>query len=74
MEKRQLPTVMIQGKPKEAENLKEKVMPTPKKTKFGRKAIEDNESSYESTEEIHLGTILIGTIPISLKCSTISLT
>ena len=53
-------------------------MPTLKKTKFGRKAIEDDESSCGSTEEMakkmDLGTILIGTIPIALKCSTISLT
>ena len=51
---------------------------TPKKTKFGRKATEDDESSYRSTEEMakemDLGTILIGTIPISLNCSTTSLT
>ena len=49
-------------------------MPTPKKTKFGRKAIEHDESSYGSTEEMDLGTILIGAIPISLNCSTTSLT
>ena len=53
-------------------------MSTPKKTKFGRKATEDDESSCgstkEMTQEMDLGTILIGTIPISLNCSTISLT
>ena len=49
-------------------------MPTSKKTKFERKTIEDDESSYKSTEEMDLGTILIDTIPISLNCSTISLT
>ena len=78
MEKRELPEEMLQGKVKEAENLKEEVMQTPKKTKFGRKALEDDESSCGSTkkmvEEMDLGTILIGTIPISLNCSTISLT
>ena len=77
MKKRQLLEEMLYGKPKEAKNLKEEVMPTPKKTKFGRKAIEDDESSFGSTremaEEIDLGVILIGTTPISLKCSTISL-
>ena len=40
--------------------------------------MEDDESSYKSTEELgeemDLRTILIGTFPISLKCSTISLT
>ena len=53
-------------------------MPTPMKTKIGRKVIEDDESTCGSTkemvEEMDLGTILIGTIPIYLKCSTISLT
>ena len=53
-------------------------MPTPKKTRFGRKAMEDDEYSYGSTEEMaeemDLRTIIIGTIPISFKCSTISLT
>ena len=53
-------------------------MPTSKQTKFGRKVIKDDESSYESIEEVaremDLRTILIGTIPIYLKCFTISLT
>ena len=61
MKKRQLPEEMSQGKPKQAKNLKEEVMSTPKKTKFRRKATQDNESSYESTKEtakeINLGTI-----------------
>ena len=48
--------------------------PTSKKTKIGRKATKDEESSYRSDEEMDLKTILIGTFPISLKCSTISLT
>ena len=56
----------------------EEVMPTAKKTKFGRKAIEESESSRRSTkeitEEMDLRTIMIGIIPMSLKCSTISLT
>ena len=43
-------------------------MLTSKKTKFGRNATKDDESSYRSIEEIDLGTILIGIIPISLKC------
>ena len=45
---------------------------TPKKTKFGRKTPEDNESIEDMEEEMDLRTIMIG--PISLKCSTISLT
>ena len=74
MERMKLPKEMPQGKPKEAENLKEEVRPTPYKTKIGWKAMEDDESSYGSNEEIDLRTIMIGTFPISLKCSTISLT
>ena len=53
-------------------------MPTPKKTKFGWKATKDDESSCKTTEEIaeeiDLRAIMIGTIPISLNCSTISRT
>ena len=53
-------------------------MPTQKKTKLGRKATKDDESSCRSTkemdEEMDLRTILIGMFPISLKCSIISLT
>ena len=48
--------------------------PTPNKTKSRRKAIEDNEYTEEIDEEVDLRTILISTYPISLKCSTISLT
>ena len=48
--------------------------PTPRKTKFGRKATKDYESNCISDEEMDLRTILIGIFPISLKCSTISLT
>ena len=77
MEKRQLLEEMPQGKPKEVENLREEMRPTPKKIKFRRKATEDDESNCRSTKELHkemyLRTILTGTF-ISLKCSTIFLT
>ena len=46
LKKRQLPEEMPHIKPKEADNLREEVRPTSKKTKFGRKATEDDESSY----------------------------
>ena len=50
----------------------------PKKTTFSRKATEDDESCCRSIEELDeemdFRTILIGTFPVSLKCSTISLT
>ena len=65
---------MPHEKSNEIENLREEVMPTSKKAKFGRKATEDEESSCESDEEMHLKTILICTFLASLKCSTISLT
>ena len=48
--------------------------PTAKKTKFGWKATKDDEFSCKSDEEMDLRTIMIGTFPISLKCSTVSLT
>ena len=74
MEKRKLLEEMPQEKPKETENLREEVRPTSKKTKFGRKPTEDEESSCGSNEEMDLKTILIYTFLVSLKCSTISLT
>ena len=48
--------------------------PTSKKTKIGRKAIEDEESSCRYDEEMDLKTSMIDTFLVSLKCSTISLT
>ena len=74
MEKRQLPKEILQGKPKEAENLKEKVMPSLEKTKSRGKATENVESNCNSNEETYLGTILIGTNPFFLNYSTSSLT
>ena len=65
---------MPQERPKEAKNLQEEMRPTSKKTQFGRKATEDEESSCESDEDMDSRTIMIRTFPISLKCSTISLT
>ena len=65
---------MMQGKPKEAEKLKEKVMPTLEKTKSRGKAIKNVESICSSNEETYLGTILIGTNPFFLNYSTSSLT
>ena len=49
-------------------------MSSPEKAKFGRRAIEDAKSICYSNKEIDSGIILIGTIPISLNCSTSSLT
>ena len=44
------------------------------KTKSGGKAIENVESICSSKEETNLGTILIGTNPISINYSSSSLT
>ena len=74
MEKRKLLEEMPKGKPKEAEILREEMWPNPKKTKFRRKATEDDESIEEMDEEMILRTIMIGAFHISLNCSTISLT
>ena len=56
------------------EKVKEGMIPTLKKTKFGRKAIEDMESMSSVDEVMDSETLLIGEIPISLNCSIISLT
>ena len=45
VEKRKLPKKMPQEKPKEVKNRREEVKPAPNKTKFGRNATEDDESS-----------------------------
>ena len=70
MKKRKLLEEMPQEKPKETENLRKEVKATPKETKFERKATEDE----EPTEEMDSRNIMVGTFPISLKCSPISLT
>ena len=57
MEKKQLPGEMMEGKPKEARNLKEKVKPSLEKTKYGGKAIENVEYICSSNKETYLGTI-----------------
>ena len=47
------------------DKLKERMIPSLKKTKFGRKAIEDMESMGSVDELIDLKALLIGEIPIS---------
>ena len=49
-------------------------MPSPEKTKFGRRVIDDAKSICNLDKETDLGIILLGIIPISLNCSTSSLT
>ena len=77
MEKRQLnevPKEAQEKNTKESEKLKEEAMPSPKKIKFGRRGIENANSICNSNKETDSGIILIGIIPISLNCSTCSLT
>ena len=77
MEKIQLnetPKEALEKKTKELEKLREEAMPSPEKTKFGRRAIEDAKSICNSDKETYSRIILIGTISISLNCSTSSLT
>ena len=54
--------------------MKEEAIPSPEKTKFGRRAIDDAKSIFNSDKETDSGIILIGTIPISLNRFTSSLT
>ena len=77
MEKRQLnevPKEALEKKTKESEKLKEEAMSSPEKTKFGRRDIKDAKSICNSDKETDSIIILIGTIPISLNCSTNFLT
>ena len=58
----------------ELEKVKEGMVPSLEKTKFGRKATEDMESMSNVDEVMELEALMIGEIPISLNCSTVSLT
>ena len=58
----------------ELEKVKEGMVPSLEKAKFGRKAIEDMESMSSVDEVMDLEALMIGGIPISLNYSTISLT
>ena len=76
MEKKQLnevPKEAPEKKTKESEKLKEETMPSPEKTNFGKRAIEDAKSICNSDKEIDSRIILMDTIPISLNCSISSL-
>ena len=57
----------------ELEKVKEGMVPSLEKTKFGRKATKDIESMSNANEVMDSEALLIGEIPISLNCSTISL-
>ena len=55
----------------ELEKVKEGMIPSLEKTKFGRKATEDMESMSSVDEEMNSEALMIGEIPISLNCSTV---
>ena len=50
------------------------MVPILEKTKFGRKATEDMESISSVDEVMNSKALMKGEIPISLNCSTVSLT
>ena len=58
----------------ELEKVKEGMVPSLEKTKFGRKVTEDMESMSSVDKVMDPEALMIGEIPISLNCSTISLT
>ena len=58
----------------ELEKVKEGMVPILEKTKFGRKPIEDLESMSSVEEVMDSEALMIGEIPISLNCSTVSVT
>ena len=58
----------------ELEKVKEGKIPSFEKPKFMRKAIEDMESMNSVAEVVDSEALLIGEIPISLNCYTVSLT
>ena len=56
------------------EKIKEGMVPSLEKTKFGRKETDDMESMSNADEVMDSGALVIGEIPISLNCYTVSLT
>ena len=58
----------------ELEKVKEGMVPSLEKTKFERKAIEDMELMNSVDDVMDSKALLIGEIPISLNCFTVSLT
>ena len=58
----------------ELEKFKEGMVPSLEKTKFERKATEDMEPMSSVDKVIDSEALMIVEIPISLNCSTVSLT
>ena len=69
-----VPDKTLLYKAMELEKVKEGMVPSLEKTKFGRKATEDMESMSSVDEVMELKALLIGEILISLNCSTVTLT
>ena len=76
-DRRQLIDVPVEIQKEDAmklEKVKEGMVPSLEKTKFGRKATEDMESMSNVDEVMDSEVLMIGQIPISLNYSTVSLT
>ena len=76
IDRRQLIDVPMEFQEEDAmdlEKVKEGMVPSLEKTKFGKKVIEDMES-MSVDEVMDSEALMIGEIPISLNCSTVSLT
>ena len=58
----------------ELDKVKEGMVPSLEKTKFGRKSIEDMKSMSNADEVMDSEALLISEIPISINCSIVSLT
>ena len=58
----------------ELEKVKEAMVPSLEKTKFGRKSIKDMESMSSVDEVMDSEALMIGEIAISLNCYIVSLT
>ena len=76
-DRRQLIDVLVEIQKEdsmELEKVKEGMVPSLEKTKFGRKATKNMESMSSVDEVMDSEALMIGEIPISLNCSTVSLT
>ena len=69
-----VPVEILKEDSMELEKVKEGMVPSLEKTKFGRKAAEDMESMSSVDEVMDSEALMIVEIPISLKFSTVSLT
>ena len=69
-----VPDKTLLEEPMELEEVKGEMVLSLEKTKFGRKATEDMESMSSADELMDSKALLIGDIPISLNCYTVSLT